>query len=61
VSEVLRQAVLGRSTKEIAFDLHLSASTVGVLLWRGARKLGVRTRAGLLHLARAVCLDPPRR
>jgi DNA-binding NarL/FixJ family response regulator len=47
-SQALALAVLGRSNKVIAFEMGASASTVGVLLHRAARKLGSRTRAELL-------------
>jgi DNA-binding CsgD family transcriptional regulator len=56
LSERERQAVayagLGHSNKLIAYEMGLSASTVGVLLWRASGKLGVPSRAALIELAR---------
>jgi DNA-binding CsgD family transcriptional regulator len=56
LSERERQAVayagLGHSNKLIAYEMGLSASTVGVLLWRASTKLGVSSRAELIALAR---------
>lgn len=49
--EVLHHAMRGSSNKEIGSDLGLSDSTVRVLIWRAARKLGVRTRAKLIAFA----------
>jgi DNA-binding CsgD family transcriptional regulator len=46
--EAVSRAMLGESNKVIAYELGVSASTVGVLLHRAARKLGSRTRAELL-------------
>jgi len=40
-------ATTGVSNKEIAFEMGISASTVGVLLHRAARKLGCRNRGEL--------------
>lgn len=42
--QVLTQAHLGHSNKEIAYELGLAASTVRVLLHRAARKLKATTR-----------------
>jgi DNA-binding CsgD family transcriptional regulator len=42
--QVLTQAHLGHTNKEIAYELGLSNATVRVLLHRAARKLGVSTR-----------------
>jgi DNA-binding CsgD family transcriptional regulator len=47
-SQALALAVLGHSNKVIAYEMGASASTVGVLLYRAARKLGSRTRSELL-------------
>jgi DNA-binding NarL/FixJ family response regulator len=48
-----RQAVAllcqGHTNKEIAFEMGLSASTVGTLLWRAASKLGTRSRRQLME------------
>ncbi len=44
----LAHAVDGASNKSIAHALGLSPSTVGVLLFRAASKLGVKSRAALL-------------
>jgi DNA-binding NarL/FixJ family response regulator len=46
--EAVSRAMLGESNKVIAYELGVSASTVGVLLHRAARKLGTRTRAELV-------------
>lgn len=47
-----RQAVayarMGHTNKLIAYELGVSASTVGVLLWRAASKLGARSREELI-------------
>jgi DNA-binding NarL/FixJ family response regulator len=45
--QVVSYVALGESNKLIAYELGLSASTVGVLLTRAAAKLGVRSRAEL--------------
>lgn len=46
--QVLDHACSGESNKGIAYSLGLSPSTVGVLLFRAAAKLGVRSRPELL-------------
>jgi DNA-binding CsgD family transcriptional regulator len=46
--QVVLQAALGFSNKEIAYALGVSDSTVRVLMARAAGKIGVRTRAELL-------------
>jgi len=46
--QVVLQAVLGLTNKEIAYALGVSDSTVRVLMARAAARLGVRTRAELL-------------
>jgi DNA-binding CsgD family transcriptional regulator len=48
--QVAGQAARGLANKVIAFDLGLSTSTVGVLLSRAARKLGVRSRKQLMYV-----------
>lgn len=40
----------GASNKEIAHQMGISASTVGVLLWRACRKIGVTDRDGLIRI-----------
>jgi DNA-binding CsgD family transcriptional regulator len=45
---VVAQAVAGLTNKGIACNLGVSPSTVGVLLYRAATKLGVRSRSELL-------------
>ncbi len=47
--EALHHASGGASNKEIAHRMEVSASTVGVLLWRAARKLGAIDREDLLR------------
>jgi DNA-binding CsgD family transcriptional regulator len=46
--QVVLQAALGFTNKEIAYALGLSASTVRVLMARAAGRIGVRTRAELV-------------
>jgi DNA-binding CsgD family transcriptional regulator len=46
--DVLRLASAGHSNKSIAQMLNISASTVGVLLFRAAAKLNVASRGDLL-------------
>ncbi|HXK17142.1 MAG TPA: helix-turn-helix transcriptional regulator, partial [Polyangiaceae bacterium] len=46
--DVLRLASAGHSNKSIAHELNVSASTVGVLLFRAAAKLNVASRGDLL-------------
>lgn len=43
--QVLLQAELGHTNKEIAYELGLSAATVRVLMHRAAKKLGASSRA----------------
>ncbi len=47
--EALHHASGGASNKEIAHLMKVSASTVGVLLWRAARKLAAIDREDLLR------------
>jgi len=49
--EVVRQALLGRHNKAIAYDLALAQSTVRVLMARAAAKVGARSRSELLTKA----------
>lgn len=49
--EVLRQLALGRSTKEIAFELDLSAKTVETHRAQLMQRLGIRDLAGLVVYA----------
>ncbi|HEX2734157.1 MAG TPA: helix-turn-helix transcriptional regulator [Polyangiaceae bacterium] len=51
--QVVAAAASGRTTKLIAYELGLNASTVRVLLSRAARKLDLRSRAELVALYRA--------
>jgi DNA-binding CsgD family transcriptional regulator len=46
--QVVLQAMLGLTNKEIAYVLGISASTVRVLMARAATKLGVRSRSEVL-------------
>jgi DNA-binding CsgD family transcriptional regulator len=48
--QVVLGAASGKSTKEIAYDLGISASTARVLLGRACSRLGVRSREQLLRL-----------
>jgi DNA-binding NarL/FixJ family response regulator len=61
--QVVLQAALGFSNKEIAYALGVSDSTVRVLMARAARRIGVRTRAELLShaLLRDIVADRPAR
>ena len=47
--DAVRHACAGSSNKEIAFLMGISASTVGVLLWRASRKLGAADREALIQ------------
>jgi DNA-binding CsgD family transcriptional regulator len=58
--QVLGYAALGHSNKLIAYELGVSASTVGVLFLRAARKLRGRNRAEVVAAWRAVTKDLPR-
>lgn len=58
--QVLTQAHLGHTNKEIAYELGLSSATVRVLLHRAAHKLGVSTRAEAIARFDAL-KDPERR
>ena len=49
---VVAYAARGSTTKEIAYTLGISATTVRVLLMRAARRYGVRSRKALLALGR---------
>lgn len=53
--QVLGYAALGHSNKLIAYELGISASTVGVLLLRAARKLKAHGRAEVIAAWRAAC------
>jgi DNA-binding NarL/FixJ family response regulator len=56
-TEVLMHAIGGRSSKAIAHELRIADSTVRVLLWRAARRLGARTRRELLETALVLSRD----
>lgn len=45
----VRLAMGGATNKEIAWALEVTASTVGVFMWRAARKLAVTTRDELFR------------
>jgi DNA-binding CsgD family transcriptional regulator len=47
--EAVDRALMGSTTKMIAFDMGISNSTVRVLLARAARKVGARSRRELLE------------
>ena len=57
--QVLAFAMLGNSNKLIAYELGISASTVGVLRHRAAAKLGCKTRSELLERFRELAAQPP--
>ena len=60
--QVLLGALRGESNKSIAYSLGLARSTVGVLLFRAAAKLGVRTREDVISAyARTRTSLPPDR
>ncbi|MGD0679425.1 MAG: LuxR C-terminal-related transcriptional regulator [Polyangiaceae bacterium] len=48
--QVVAYATMGRSNKEIAYDLGIAHSTVKVLLFRARAKLGAKNRAELLQI-----------
>jgi len=52
--QVLANAVLGRSNKEIAYALGIEHSTVRVLLTRASKKLGATNRSSLLQAYEAL-------
>lgn len=54
--EVLRLACAGHTNKGIAHVLNVSASTVGVLLFRAAAKLNVSSRNDLLSTYKRIAL-----
>ena len=59
-NDVLRLACAGHSNKGIAHALNVSASTVGVLLFRAAGKLNASSRNDLLSAyKRLVASSPP--
>ncbi|MBL9021330.1 MAG: hypothetical protein JNL21_03990 [Myxococcales bacterium] len=49
--QAIAYARMGHTNKLIAYELGISASTVGVLLWRAAKKLGANSREELLRIA----------
>jgi DNA-binding CsgD family transcriptional regulator len=49
--QIVEQAMLGRTNKEIAYTLGISDSTVRVLMARAARRLGAQSRRELLARA----------
>ncbi|MBX3270523.1 MAG: helix-turn-helix transcriptional regulator [Sandaracinaceae bacterium] len=53
-AQILAELARGRSNKEIAYALGLSASTVATVVARAARKLGVESRVELVRCARAL-------
>jgi DNA-binding NarL/FixJ family response regulator len=57
--EVLKRMAEGRSTKEIAFDLGLSAKTVETHRAQIMERLGIRDVAGLVRYAMRTGLVPP--
>ena len=57
--QALGFAALGDSNKLIAYELGISASTVGVLLYRAAQKLGCHSRAELLQRFRELLAAAP--
>jgi DNA-binding CsgD family transcriptional regulator len=57
--QALGFAALGDSNKLIAYELGISASTVGVLLHRAAQKLGCHSRAELLQRFRELLAAAP--
>jgi DNA-binding CsgD family transcriptional regulator len=48
--QVIASAAVGRSNKEIAYELGISYATVRVLIARACRRLGVRSRRELFEL-----------
>lgn len=50
--EAVRWACMGTSNKEVAYQMNISPSTVGVLLGRASRKLGAVDRHDLILRAR---------
>jgi DNA-binding NarL/FixJ family response regulator len=52
--QIMGFARLGHDNKLIAYELGISHSTVRVLIARAAKKLGVRTRAELVHVSQGM-------
>lgn len=48
--QVVASAALGRSNKEIAYEIGVADATVRVLMSRACTRLGVRSRAELMNL-----------
>lgn len=59
--QIVGYLALGHAYKLIAYELGISASTVGALVWRAARKLGAASRDELLRIAAAAVSEVPRR
>src|SRR5450631_36317 len=57
---VVRAAARGQTTKEIAYSLGISSSTVRVLLMRAVRRCAVRDRKELLRLWETSSAPEPR-
>lgn len=48
--DAVRHACAGATNKEIAYQMGIHPSTVGVLLWRASRKIGAASRDDMIEM-----------